>query len=163
MKPQGEDDFAASCDKAKTTASPKECEFNLGLDAETKELPAPSQRKAIALDIPFYRTAALVRTYRPIMRNWQSPLGSQLPVCPSTAHNRDLGRFALLRFALSRSKWFRKQCGVRQDFWYRIRFAANREKSRKLLTSRCSAMSDENIPLSIRVNADNASRASDEP
>ncbi len=21
------------------------------------------------------------------MRNWQSPLGSQLPVCPSTAHN----------------------------------------------------------------------------
>ena len=29
----------------------------------------------------------LVRTYRPIMRNWQSPRGSQLPVCPSTAHN----------------------------------------------------------------------------
>ena len=31
---------------------------------------------------------------------------SQLPVCPSTAHNRDLGRTALLRLALSPSKWF---------------------------------------------------------
>jgi hypothetical protein len=41
----------------------------------------------------------------PIMRNWQSPRGSQLPVCPSTAHNRDLGRTALLRLALNPSKW----------------------------------------------------------
>jgi len=30
----------------------------------------------------------------------------------STAHNRDLGRRALLRLALNPSKWFRKQCGV---------------------------------------------------
>ncbi len=37
------------------------------------------------------------------------PRGSQLPVCPSTAHNRDLGRTALLRLALNPSKWFRKQ------------------------------------------------------
>ena len=29
----------------------------------------------------------------------------------STAHNRDLGRTALLRLALDPSKWFRKQCG----------------------------------------------------
>ena len=30
----------------------------------------------------FTPPTALVRTYRPIMRNWQSPRGSQLPVCP---------------------------------------------------------------------------------
>ena len=45
----------------------------------------------------------------PYLRNWQSPRGSQLPVCPSTAHNRDLGRTGLLRLALNPSKWFRKQ------------------------------------------------------
>jgi hypothetical protein len=33
--------------------------------------------------------------------------GSQLPDCPSTAHNRNLGRRALLRLALNPSKWFR--------------------------------------------------------
>src|SRR4030095_6297012 len=31
---------------------------------------------------------ALVRTYRPIMRNWQSLRGSQLPVCPLPANFR---------------------------------------------------------------------------
>jgi hypothetical protein len=36
----------------------------------------------------------------------------QFPVRPSTAHNRDLGRTALLRLAINPSKWFRKQCGV---------------------------------------------------
>ena len=34
------------------------------------------------------------------------------PICPSTAHNRDLCRTALLRLAINPSKWFRKQCGV---------------------------------------------------
>jgi len=41
-----------------------------------------------------------------MMRNWQSPRGSQLPVCPSTAHNRDLGRTALLRLAVNPSSGF---------------------------------------------------------
>jgi hypothetical protein len=39
----------------------------------------------------------------------------QFPVCTLTAHNRDLGRTALLRLALNLSKWFRKQCGVIGD------------------------------------------------
>ena len=30
--------------------------------------------------------------------------GSQLPVCPSTAHHRDLGRTGLLRLALIRTE-----------------------------------------------------------
>jgi len=37
------------------------------------------------------------------------------PVTPSTAHNRDLSRTALLRLADNLSKWFREQCGVYSD------------------------------------------------
>ncbi len=59
MEPQGEQKKAASCDEAKDDRkSQNSASSTWGLDAETKELPAPSQRKAIALDIPFYRTTA---------------------------------------------------------------------------------------------------------
>ena len=36
----------------------------------------------------------------------------QLPCSPSSAHNRDLCRTALLRLSPNPSRWFRKQCGV---------------------------------------------------
>ena len=42
------------------------------------------------------------------------------PVTPSTAHNRDLSRTALLRLADNLSKWFRKQCSVDGDLWSSI-------------------------------------------
>ena len=57
------ENFAASRDGAKDDRKSEECEFNLGLDAETNELPAPSQRIAIALDIPFYRTTAFMASW----------------------------------------------------------------------------------------------------
>jgi hypothetical protein len=46
---------------------------------------------------------------------------------PSTAHNRDLGRTALLRLADNPCKWFRKQCGVTRNLSRREPVYARRQ------------------------------------
>ena len=115
MEPQGEENFAASCDEAKDDRKSERVRVQLGgWMPRPKNFRHRAKGKLLLLTSPFIglRRRLLVRTHRQ-MRNWQSPRGSQLPVCPSTAHNRNLGRRALPRLALNPSKWY--QYGVTQD------------------------------------------------
>jgi hypothetical protein len=85
----------------------------------------------------------------PYLRNWQSPRGSQLPVCPSTADNRDLGRTGLLRLALNPSKWFVNS--GRQGF-------SNQELGELRMDRRGYGNSSEAIPFLLSYRIDMLSR-----